>query len=120
MPDYRRGVIMKFAAGLCLMLLLGTTAASAESPSPFKMGNLFKPYDDARVRLLQTSDEWPTPTLAREMRLVEFTLKREGDRARQVQLTIGTPFTPSTTRVGDVRGQPLVTIHLSFRTLPLP
>jgi hypothetical protein len=109
---------MKFAAGLCLMLALGVTAASAESPAPLKAVNLFKPYEEVRGRAMQAVAEVPAPVLAHEIRLTEFTLKRERDRGLQAQLTIGTQFAPSATRVGDVRGQALVTVHMSFRTLP--
>lgn len=111
---------MKFAAGLCLMLALGATAASAESPSPLKGVNLFKPYDDVRVRSLQAVAEAVAPVLVYEARLTEFTLRSERDRVLRAQLTIGTQHAPSAVRVGDVRGQALVTVHVYFRTLPVP
>jgi hypothetical protein len=110
---------MKFAAGLCLMLALGATAASAESPSPLKT-NLFKPNDDVRVWSLQTVVEAPVPVVAREVRLTEFVVKRERDRVLQAQLTMGTPYAPSVARIGDVRGQALISVHVYFRTQPLP
>ncbi len=109
---------MKLAAGLCLMLALGVSAASAESPSPLKPVNLFGPHDNARGGALQAVAEVPAPVLAHEIRLTEFRLKREGDRELQAQLTIGSQYAPSATRVGDIRGQALVTVHMSFRTLP--
>jgi hypothetical protein len=110
---------MKFAAGLCLMLALGATAASAESPSPLKT-NPFKLNDNVRVWSLQTVVEGPAPVLAREVRVTEFALKRERDRVLQAQLTMGTPYVQSAAGMGDVRGQALVTVHLYFRTQPLP
>jgi hypothetical protein len=110
---------MKFAAGLFLMLALGATAASAESPSPLKT-HLFAPQGNARVWSLQTPVETPAPVLTREVRLTEFTLKREGDRVLQAQLTIGTDGAPAATRVGDVRGQALITVHMYFRALLMP
>ena len=110
---------MKFAAGLCLMLTLGVTAASAESPSPLK-DNPFKPHEDVRVWSVQTDAEGPAPVLAREVRLTEFTLKRERNRVLQAHFTIGTEYAPSVTRIGEVRGQALVTVHVYFRTVPMP
>jgi hypothetical protein len=110
---------MKFAAGLCLILALGTTATSAEAPSPLKT-NLFKPNDNAHVWSLQTVVEAQAPVLAREVRLTEFVLKRERDRVLQAQLTIGSQYVPSTTLFGDVRGQALITVHVYFRNQPWP
>jgi hypothetical protein len=119
-PDVRRReVVMKFAVGLCLMLAFGATAASAESPSPLKT-NLFKPHEDVRAWSLQTVVEGPTPVLAREVPLTDFTLRKEGDRVLQAQLTIGSQFVPSNTRNAEVRGQALITVHMYFRTQPSP
>jgi hypothetical protein len=109
---------MKLPAGLCLMLALGVTAASAESPSPLKPVNLFGTHENARGGELQAVAEAPAPVLAHEIRLTEFRLKKEGDRVLQARLTIGNEYAPSATRVGDIRGQALVTVHMSFRTLP--
>jgi hypothetical protein len=110
---------MRIVAGLCLLLAFGATAASAESPSPLTPVTLFKPFRDVRVWSLPVADE-PATTVAREVRLTEFTIRTERDRLIQAVFTIGNQPVPSATRIGDVRGQALITVHMSFRALPLP